>query len=148
MDFDKNIAVKELMTTNVVAVDSQDLLTKVETIFTTHDFHHLPVVNEKRVVLGIISKLDFYKMQDSFTLFDTIKSRETNRSVFQSIMAREIMSEPLVTLSPEDTAQKAMGIFRENLFHALPIVDENRKLLGILTTFDLLVYAYKEPIYE
>ena len=147
MDFDKNIAVKELMTTNAVTVFSNDLLVKVEAVFNTYDFHHIPVISEDGEVLGIISKSDFYRMQDSFTFFDTAKSRQVNHSIFQSIVASEIMAKPLVTLSPDDTALKAMSIFRENLFHALPVVDENRKLLGILTTFDLLVYAYQEPAF-
>ncbi|MEZ4980721.1 MAG: CBS domain-containing protein [Saprospiraceae bacterium] len=48
----------------------------------------------------------------------------------------------IVNLRPEDPASFAARIFGENLFHALPIV-ESGKLVGIVTTFDLLKMAFR-----
>jgi CBS domain-containing protein len=59
----------------------------------------------------------------------------------------EIMEKKVAQLNPNDSALVAIGIFRENLFHALPIVNESNVLVGILTTYDLLTYAYNEPVY-
>jgi len=112
-----------------------------------YEFHHIPIVDKGGSILGIISRVDFYKMEDSFTIFNTVKSRHTNASLFKSILAQEIMTKKLATLHPEDTANAAMGMFKENLFHAIPIVDKNKTLVGLLTTYDLLTYAYNEPAF-
>lgn len=147
MSFDRNITVSQLMTTDVITVNPDDNLLKVEEIFTAHNFHHIPVVNEKNVIKGIISRGDFYKMQNSLTVFNTKSSKIHNHAIFNSTLVGEIMAKKMAKLNPNDTALVAVGIFRENLFHALPIVDGEGKLIGLLTTYDLLTYAYNEPIF-
>ena len=54
------------------------------------------------------------------------------------------MTSQVARLSPKDSLQTAADYFRENLFHAIPIVDENDRLVGILTTYDLINYAFRE----
>jgi len=147
MSFDRNIQIGQLMTTNVITLNPNDTLLKVEEIFKTNDFHHIPVVDKENEVKGIISRSDFNKMQGSFTIFNTKESKRYNHSIFNSTLVEEVMSKKLAKLSPEDTAIVAVGFFRENIFHALPIVDADNKLMGMLTTYDLLTYAYKEPVY-
>ncbi len=135
------------MTTDVITLHPDDSLLKVEEIFTTHDFHHLPVVDENKVVKGIISRQEFHKLQHSLTIFKTKSAKRHNQSIFNATLVEEIMAKQVAKLTPEDTALVAAGFFRENLFHALPIVDEEGILVGILTTYDLLTYAYKEPVF-
>ena len=60
----------------------------------------------------------------------------------RSLLVKEVMSKQVATLGPEDTLELAAGFFRENMFHALPVVDEDNMLIGIVTTYDLLNYAY------
>ena len=135
------------MTTDVITLHPDDSLLKVEEIFTTHDFHHLPVVDENKVVKGIISRQEFHKLQHSLTIFKTKSAKRHNQSIFNATLVEEIMAKQVAKLTPEDTALVAAGFFRENLFHALPIIDEEGILVGILTTYDLLTYAYKEPVF-
>lgn len=147
MNFNRTIPISQLMTTDLITLGPNDTLIKVDEIFRTNEFHHIPIVDKAGQLLGIISRVDFYKMEDSFTVFNSVKSRTTNASLFQSLLTQEIMTKKLATLHPEDTAITAMGLFKDNLFHAIPIVDDNQKLVGLLTTYDLLTYAYKEPVY-
>ena len=147
MSFERNIKISQLMTTEVVTINPDDSLLKVEEIFNTHNFHHLPVVDENMVVKGIISRQEFHKMQHSLTIFNTKGSKKHNHSIFNATLVGEIMAKQVAKLSPEDTALVAVGFFRENLFHALPIVDKEGKLVGMLTTYDLLTYAYNEPVF-
>ncbi len=147
MSFERNIKISQLMTTDVITLHPDDSLLKVEEIFTTHDFHHLPVVDENKVVKGIISRQEFHKMQHSLTIFNTKSAKKHNHSVFNATLVGEIMTKQIAKLGPEDTALIAAGFFRENLFHALPIVNKEEKLVGMLTTYDLLTYAYNEPVF-
>jgi len=56
------------------------------------------------------------------------------------------MTKQLAKLKPNDTISIALGYFRENRFHAIPIVDENKKLVGIVSTLDMINYAYKDLV--
>ena len=47
-----------------------------------------------------------------------------------------------VSLDMEDTVGLAADIFMANKFHALPVV-ENNQLVGIVTTHDILLFAFQ-----
>lgn len=142
---EKNINIGQLMTTQVITVRPDETMERVAYLFRTNNIHHLPVVDENRVVLGMISKSDYYRLQDTFTLFNTEKSRSINETLFRSLLVEEVMVRQVAKLHPEDKILVAVGVFRENLFHAMPVVDKAGKLVGILSTYDLLNYAFATP---
>jgi acetoin utilization protein AcuB len=137
--------IKDVMTTSLVKVAPLDSMQKVAEIFNKEDFHHLPVVENEQVV-GMLSKSDYLRLLHGFTLFKTNKSNQFNEAVMQSLLVKEVMTKPVVTVDEEDTVQYAAEIFRENYFHALPVVKDG-VIKGIITTYDLLLFAFlKEKV--
>ena len=136
--------VGEIMTKPVITVHRDDTMDKVQDIFEKHNIHHIPVIEEGNRVVGIISKSDYLRILHGFTLFKTEKSVEYNNAIMRSLLVSEVMTRQVATLAPEDSLEMAAGFFRENLFHALPVI-ENGVLIGIITTFDLITYAYADP---
>ena len=139
--FDRHIPVRVIMTENVLTVGPDTVMTEVVRVFKTNNVHHIPVV-EKGRVLGMISASDYYKLEHHFTLFKTHRAEEMNAAIFNSLLAKEVMTTPVATVRATDTVQFAADIFKENLFHALPVVDDQKKIVGIVTPYDLVVYAY------
>lgn len=137
----KSTLVAEIMTENVIVLEPDETMDVVQEIFRKNNIHHLPVVENGRVV-GMVSYTDYLKLLHGFTLFKTRKSDEYNDAILRSLLVKEVMTKQVATLKPEDTLEMAAGFFRENLFHALPVVDADDMLLGILTTYDLINYAY------
>ena len=146
MYIDKSMQVKNIMTTDVRFVRPDDTMDKVSDIFNGTFIHHLPVVGEDGKVKGIISKSDYLRLQHGFTLFKTEKADEYNRAIFRSLLVGEVMTQQVAKLMPDYTLGYAAGIFRENLFHAMPVVDEHNQMVGILSTYDLLSYAFSEEM--
>ncbi|HKK80256.1 MAG TPA: CBS domain-containing protein [Phaeodactylibacter sp.] len=140
---DTTTTVGQIMSTPVITVSPSDTMDKVQDIFRSNNIHHIPVVEDGKVV-GIISNADYLRLLHGFTLFKTAKSEEYNDAILRSLLAGEVMTRQVATLSPEDSLVMAVGFFRENLFHALPVVGDGR-LVGIVTTFDLLTHAYSMP---
>ncbi len=140
---DRQTKVAQIMTTKVVTLHPHETMDKVREFFRKQNIHHLPVVQYGKVV-GMISQTDYLKILHGFTLFKTKQSEAYNDAILRSLLVGEVMTKQVATLHPEDTVQVAVGYFRENLFHALPIVDDKGDLVGILTTYDLLNYAYNE----
>jgi acetoin utilization protein AcuB len=137
----QELTVGQVMTKDVYIVNPDTTFDKVEEIFAAHDFHHLPVVEDGTLV-GIISKSDLLLLSNAFPLDDAERRRERNEALFSRILAGEIMTRQVVRLRPEMSVPVAVGIFLENLFHAMPVVDEEGTLMGILSTLDLLRLAY------
>lgn len=142
---DKSTTVGQIMTTKVITLHPEDTMDQVKKIFDRNNIHHIPIVDEQKVV-GIISKTDYLKLLHGFTLFKTDKSESYNAAVLRSLLIREVMTKQVAKLNPEDTLETAVGFFRENLFHALPVVSTAGDLVGIVTTYDLLNYAYSEML--
>ena len=71
------------------------------------------------------------------TLVGAIDIRELIQAE-ETTPLRDIMTEQVVTLSPKDALADAAVEFADHGFRALPIVDENHRLLGVVTYKDLL----------
>lgn len=140
---DKWIEVKRIMTTDLITADPDETIDAVRHKLTANHIQHIPVVEGKKI-LGIISKGDIHRMEHHFTLFHSEKALESNRQIFSTILAAEIMTKSLVKLTDTDSAMIAVDLFRENMFHALPVVNEKDQLVGMITPLDLLRYAFDE----
>ena len=124
-----NEPVYTIMTTNVVTVDTNDLLSKVRETFMNNALHHLPVIENEKIV-GIMTTYDLWK-------------NEIAPENYSSIRVKQIMNTNIAKISANDKIGTAAEIFLSNKFHALPVVDESQKLLGLVTTFDVLLYEFK-----
>ena len=133
--------VEEVMTKEVMTVGPYNCMDEVQRVFEQEAFHHLPVVEDGKVV-GILSKTDYLRLLHGFTLFKTSKSDAYNKAVMQSLLVKEVMTASVVKVKKGDSLGYAAEIFRENYFHALPVVDETGAIEGIITTYDLLMDAY------
>ena len=134
-----------IMSSDLITLRPDDNMDKVDELFRMNNIHHLPVVDESEKLVGMISKSDYLHLCDSMSLFTKKMEVERNHRLFRSILVEDVMSRQVACLSSTDTVRLAAGFFRENLFHAIPIVDEKEKLVGIVTTFDMLNFAFREP---
>ena len=130
-----------IMTTQVICVAPTETMDRVKAIFDEHNIHHIPVCDQGKI-MGMISKSDYYQILHGFTLFKAEKSEAYNRAILRSLLAKEVMTKQVATLLPTDSVFKAADYFRENLFHAIPIVDPEGQLIGILTTYDLINHYF------
>ena len=134
--------VSEVMTREVVFVGPDDTMGRVRDLFHEYNIHHLPVVKDAHVV-GMVSKSDYLMLLHGFTLFNTKESRYFNDTVADNMLVGEVMSQPVVFVFTDDTVEVAVGMFRENRFHAMPVLERGSKeLRGILTVMDLLNLAF------
>lgn len=136
--------IKEIMTTELVVLAPTDTMERVHDLFHSNSFHHLPVVNEEEKVVGMISKSDYLALSTAFPLFKPEKRDEVNLKLFRALLVEDVMTRQVATLEPDDPIAMAAGYFRENRFHAIPIVEKSGKLVGLLSTYDLLNYLFDQ----
>ena len=126
--------VSELMTKKLITVNPEDKLRVVKEIFDSNNIHHIPVVRYRKIV-GIISKADllyYLKGMGNSGYKDAL-----NEERLQLATAEDIMTTGLGKLEPTDRIDVALDVFLKNIFHALPVV-ENDELVGIITTHDII----------
>ena len=125
-----NEHVDSIMVKNPVTLSPDATLQDVREIFAKNKIHHIPITDDGTLV-GLITTYDLWKLNKPFDQYGDTK-------------VSEIMSTKIAKISPEDKVGTAAEIFLDNRFHALPVVDENKKLVGIITTFDVLLYEFKK----
>ena len=135
---------RDLMTKDLTVIQLDTPFYKIKFIFDTNSFHHLPVVDKMAMVKGIISKKDFTNL--AYQLSNETAGKTYSNKTYNNIFAKDIMTENPVFLNPEDSIGLAADLFLENIYHALPIMEDG-VLVGIITTHDLLAHAfYKAPV--
>ena len=138
-----NRPVSEIMTKKLITVLPTDPLQMVNDIFQNRNIHHIPVVRHLDLI-GIISKTDFLKAIHGATLESEERAVEYNQQIFTKFKAEDIMTRHVVIINPNDKIGVAAEIFLENYFHAIPIVNDERELVGIVSSYDIVKLFFHE----
>jgi IMP dehydrogenase len=80
----------------------------------------IPVVNDEKELIGIITNRDLRFEKDNDRLIDDVMTKEN-----------------LVTTKPNGTMDEAEAILQEYKIEKLPVVDANNKLVGLITYRDI-----------
>jgi len=132
----RNVALSTIMTPAPYAANLTQKLSEVRDVITRRGFHHVPVVDAGKLV-GLLSASDILRV--SYTYGQD--PRGAMAVLDHTLSIADVMTTDVRTLAPTDTIRAAFEELAEGGFHALPIVDADRTLVGILTTTDLLRYA-------
>ena len=111
--------VKHKMNTKLYVVDENDSLELVNHVMKWKKIHHIPVVNKKRELTGLVSWTDLIKLGN-----DNLDK-----------CVKDVMQINIVTISQEKTLKKAKNLMLKHQINCLPVVRKS-KLLGILTSTD------------
>ncbi len=136
---DKPEKVADIMTREVVTVHEEDNLKQILEGLDRFGFRHLPVVDAD-VLVGLVSQRDLLKAQMS-TLVpgstrDAVESQLEENVFIASLMERDVR-----TVTPETPLIEAATRMRDHKFGCLPVVEDDGKLVGIITEADFLSVA-------
>ena len=126
--------VKTIMSSPVVTVELDDRLSIVNEIFSNTRFHHLLVV-EKRKLFGVISDRDLFKALSPNLGKASEKATDLatlNKKVHQ------IMSRDPIFLYEEDNVIRVVELFDENNISCIPIVNSKQQPVGIVSWRDII----------
>jgi len=137
-----NAPLAQIMTPMPLTISPETKLTEIYQIFTANSFHHIPVIDQGRLV-GMISREDFSQIEHVLTT--NWSGNMTPENSFQNFQAQDIMTEYPMHLGPDDSVGLAADIVLTNKFHALPIMEDDL-LVGIVTAHDLIAFAFSSPL--
>lgn len=134
------VPVSEIMTKEVIKLNSTDDLTKAEMLFKKNKIRHIPVVSGKQIK-GMLSYTDLLRI--SFVDAVDDEAEDVDATVYNMFTIDQVMAKNLITITPETTIRETAEILSKNEFHALPVCD-GETLVGIVTTTDLLKYLLEQ----
>ncbi|RAG86801.1 hypothetical protein DN069_04485 [Streptacidiphilus pinicola] len=134
--------VGELMTQQVFAIEPDADFTAALAALRETGHEDLPVVDKQGRPMGIVcapdllAKLAATALPEA-SLFETRRTREIRRRA-GAVAVSELMTTPVCTITAQDTAAEAALLALRHRVHHLPVVDEHRRLVGLVTLTDLL----------
>ena len=132
--------VNRLMSTTVLTVDAKDPAGEVLRLFADHPIHHLPVLDDDKVV-GMLSTADLMKLD----LFVPKGGASPIEYLNRRIKVGTLVRRPLISIEAHGSVETAAQLMAEQGVHALPVVDQRDRLLGIVTTTDIINAALAAP---
>jgi CBS domain-containing membrane protein len=125
--------VVDLMSRSVKTLARNDKLSIADTLMRSARIRHLPVVDEGRVV-GIVSQRDLFFNALVRALGFGSAARDR---MLDSIVVKEVMTEDVVTTTPDVEVRVAAKLMVDRKIGCLPVVD-GEALVGILSESDIV----------
>ena len=121
---------KTIMTTNIVTVKSDTPIDRAFELLIENNITGLPVVDDDRTLIGIISEKDMLKL---------LPGQEDESATVADFMTKDITS-----FDQDEDLIAICECLMNNYFRRVPIVS-NGKLVGIISRRDIIKYII-EPI--
>lgn len=127
-----------LVTYNPWSVRPETLLGEIDERFRELRIHHVPVVDDDRRPVGMISETDLLRARQGGRKLAMAGGGGADESLgWAGQTARQVMARGVQSVSPTDAPRKALEILLNYRIHALPVVDGGR-LVGVVTSRDFL----------
>lgn len=122
----RSISVGDFMTRDLVTVNEEDDLALAESMLRLGGIRHLPVVRRGQLV-GLVTHRDLLRSAAS-------QDRRTTR-------AGDIMTRDIESVRPGTSLVRAARLMLEKKFGCLPVVEDDGRLVGIITEADFVRFA-------
>ena len=151
------ITVEDAMQEDVVKFKDVDTIAYVTEVLRGKNISGAPIVDEDNKVIGIVSEGDIMKLIEVHSPnlnlllpapFDLIElpvrmrvgldeiAEDVGKAA--SVLVGEIMTKHVVSIKKDASISDAAALMDSKKVNRLPVVDENKKLLGIITRGDII----------
>jgi CBS domain-containing membrane protein len=137
------ILVKDIMMTPVVSIKRNADLHEAARLLSENRISGMPVVDDNNRVIGVISEADILMLAG-------MKREHTFKDILRNILGEplparsggnkveDVMSFPPITSKADDEVMEVAKIFDERRIKRLPVVDNDGRLLGIVSRADIV----------
>ena len=125
--------VKGWMNTDVISIGEDTPMMRASLLMTSNNIRCLPVVKDLALV-GILTERDLKEAAPSKVT--SLYVHELNH-LLARLTVKDLMTKAVVSVKPDETVECAAVLMLENKIHALPVVHDHGRLVGIITQTDI-----------
>jgi CBS domain-containing protein len=131
--------VKDVMTTRVIAVRKNATFKEMAARLREHRVSAFPVLGDQDEVIGVVSEADLLTKEALEFGGKPVGLRHHREQVKAAgLTAEDLMTSPPVTIRPKDFVSHAARLMYARRVKRLPVVDDDGRLVGIVSRADLL----------
>ncbi len=142
--------VKEIMSQKVVTLAPDTPVQEIARIFREHNISGAPVLDSHGDIIGIVTGIDLIArharihyprylpfLDAMIPLENPSEYKEMLRKILGTT-AKDIMTRKVVTIAPDAELEELATLMVEKKVNPVPVVDEDGKLVGIVSQADVL----------
>ncbi|NOY62445.1 MAG: HPP family protein [Gammaproteobacteria bacterium] len=135
---------RDVMIDDVITVEFGSELEEVWRLLRSKGISGLPVIDRARRVIGILTLTDLLREANVSShehLADQLREFLKRTAGFESDKAEvagQVMSSPVITMHKDEPIATLIPLFTEKNIHHIPIVDEQNKLVGMVTRLSVM----------
>lgn len=143
--------VRDIMTQEVLTVTAETSVNDVAKLLGRHDISGVPVIDERRRVIGVITELDLIVRNTRLEMPHFIEVLDWGRIPLErpghlrerlkhmlGTEARDVMTEKVITIGPDAEVEVLAELMVKRRVNPVPVVDEQGCLVGIVSRADLV----------
>lgn len=130
--------VSDIMVRNLTTLTPDSNLKQAETIMAEKQIRHIPVTDENRLLLGLLTQKEF--LAEAFRITDKFGAH-TLASYLAKTELSTCMKTTLTTVKEDTNLREAGHILHEMKQGCLLVVDDHQQLQGIITSQDFVKLA-------
>lgn len=126
--------ISHYMTPKVISANPEDGIRKTFFLMREHSIRHIPVLDENRRLIGILSDRDLRRpewVEESLDI-SHIYNLDDN------LVVKDLMTTDVKVVYTYDSIKKANRFFIDHRFGALPVLNKEEELVGMLSAVDVL----------
>ena len=140
----------DIMSRDVITAHFDTDLAVAWKLLRQHKIKSLPVIDRFDRLIGIVTVADFLRQidnqatpKDLATLVQALLRRTPGHYADKPEVVGQIMSSEVFTATPQTPLSELIRQISQRALPHVPVVDEQRKVVGMVTQSDLLVALYK-----
>jgi len=141
----QSVTAENIMTKAVISVNPDAALTDTVKSMADNSISGLPVIDTTQIVIGVVSEKDFFRKmgaesKGSFmgVVTECLSNKGCLALPIREKTAGDIMTTPAITARLSSTVSELSGILTDNQINRIPIVNNEGKLLGIVSRGDIV----------
>jgi len=127
--------IREYMVTPVITITPDTLVDDALRTMYQHHIRRLPVVDEGKLV-GLVTRNGLREAAPPSSA--TPLSIWGTHYQLSKLKVRDVMITDVITVTPDTTIEEASTLVEKHRIGTLPVIDESKNLVGIITSTDLL----------
>jgi CBS domain-containing protein len=135
------VFVRDIMSSPVITLFAEQTMPLADDLMRFKKLRHLPVVDDDGCLVGLVTHHDVLSAQ--LSVLSGI-DRADRVALQDGVRVRELMAREIWTVTPDTTAEHAGRLLLDHRFGCLPVLDADRRVIGIVTERDFLKFALKE----
>ena len=131
--------VKDIMTKDCIYIDSKSTIQDAYDVLKEHKIGQIPIVSFGKKIMATIDKKMILNL-----LMDDL---ENGKSILEKKL-EDLYLEQLITADPQTDIRKVAKVMIDFKLHAIPIVEENDILIGIVSKTDIIKAVSNIPQFQ